>query len=804
MISEEIRQDQLNMKLTPIALAFIFFLSGVLTARGSSYYFSSVSGDDSRTTQQAQNPATPWKTLAKLNAFFNSLKPGDFVYLERGSVFTGSLQVTQSGTAGNPIVFSAYGTGNPPSINGFTTLTGWVSVGGNIWQSTCNGCGVRVNTVAVADSVQAMGRYPNSDAPNGGYAIVQQHSGTNSITDANLTKSGFNWTGADLVIRKNNYVIERDSILLHSGGTITYKTGSAIVPTDKFGYFIQNSLKTLDKNGEWYYDPRSRKMNMYWISNPSAISIRASMVDTLVNISRKQYISFNGILFQGSNREGIYLFQAGNINFTNCSIRFSGLNGVKVIQSNDMVFDGVTIEYSNNNGIDLDGSRNLIQNCNIVRTAIFPGMGNPINSYLGITIHGNNNTVQYSRVDTTGFSPIQFVGASNAIRNNLVDYFAFVKDDGGGIYTWAGDIDSATRRVGGWITNNIILNGVTVPAGTDSVVAGIAHGIYLDENTSVANISGNTVANCTAGIFIQDSHELTVQGNTFFSNSGQIVFRHNQLVGTMKNNNILQNTAVSVNDSQYIAVASSISPVGGPPPLNYFGYLHENRYVRVSAYSPFFLLAMKGLNITGNFGLWKSSYNMDWNSTELPVNFPPYTINRLIGSNLYTKGDIKTPFSNVTDGSRVIVSTPIGPVVAGTSYVTHFTLHSPDANHTLLLFLQKYAPPYTHFTPVVNVFTGTPATNNTVVFYKTTGSDPVSSLVFQMNQTDPRIYIDNIDLYLADVTPIDPKSNYRFEYNASRSPRVVALSGVYQDAGGTTYQGSLTLQPYTSVVLFKK
>ncbi|MHA4809484.1 right-handed parallel beta-helix repeat-containing protein [Flavitalea flava] len=791
------------MKFIRIILTSILFLSVIFYARGSNYYFSSASGDDSRTPQQAQQQATPWKTLAKLNAFFSSLKAGDTVYLQAGGVFTGILRITQSGAAGRPIVLAAYGTGAAPSINGFTTLTNWVSVGGNIWQSPCTGCGVGVNMVTVSDSSQPMGRYPNSDAPNGGYARVQQHTDLTSITDVNLGK-GPNWAGADLVLRKNRYVIERDLILSHSGNTIKYQSTSTNAATDKFGYFIQNNVKTLDKNGEWYYDPATRKMNMYWSTSPAAISIKASMVDTLVNITRRSYISFRGILFQGSNKAGVYLFQAGNINFTNCSIRFSGLDGVNSIQSNDLTFQGVTIEYSNNNGLDLNGARNLVQDSRILRTGSFPGMGNATQSYLGITLRGDNNTIQYNKIDTTGYSPIEFVGASNAIRYNLIDYFAFVKDDGGGIYTWSGDIDSATRRTTGWITGNIVLNGVTCPAGTDSAHAGIAIGIYLDVNTGVANISGNTVANCTQGLYIQDSHELTIQGNTLFNNTGQIGLRHAIAAGAFRNNNFTGNIAVSLKDSQYIIQASSVAPITGPPLLTSFAYMHDNKFARISGNSPFFLLAAQGLNVTGTFGLWKSAYNMDWNSKELPVNFQPYTINKLIGSNLYTKGDIITQFLKALPGSRVIVNAPIGRVDSGMAYVSHFRLHTPDATRTLLVYLQKYGLPYTHFTPVMSIGSAAPYTDNTVVFNKTTGSDPVSAIVFQMNVTDPRIYIDNIDLYLANVTANDPKTNYLFQYNATKTPMVIALSGIYQDAGGTAYQGSLTLQPFTSVVLFKK
>jgi parallel beta-helix repeat protein len=513
-----------------------------------------------------------------------------------------------------------------------------------------------------------------------------------------------------------------------------------------------------------------------------------------------QYLVFDGILFQGSNMEGIYLLGASNITFTNCKIRFSGLDGIKAIQSNYIMIANTTVEYSNNNGIDLDGSRNTIQDSRIARSGAFPGMGNVSHSYQGITITGNNNTVQYNMVDTTGYSALVFTGVSNIIQNNLVDYFNFVKDDGGGIYTWSGDIDSATRRSTGLVTANIVLNGVTACAGTDNSVAGIAHGIYLDENTGVANVSGNTVAHCTAGIFIQDAHEITVSGNTFFDNTGQIIIRHSQVTGTLRNNEITNNIGVSNVDSQNVLVMSSIASVTSLPS---FAYMHANKYAQISGNSFFFRTAMQDENNSGSLALWKSPrYNKDWNSVQLPVNIPSYIVEQLTGENLYTKGAIITPFSQAVNDNRVIVSTPVGAIQSGASYVTHFTLYSPDNTHTLLVFLQKYSPPYTHLTPVMNVTTGMPSTSNTIVM-NTTGSDPDASIVFQMNQSDPRVSIGNIDLYAADVTPYDPDQNVLFQYNASKSVLTIPLNGVYQDAGGRTYQGNVQLQPYTSVLLIK-
>src|SRR4051812_24549776 len=90
-------------------------------ANATNYYFSSSSGDDNRSSSQAQNSNTPWRSLSKLNSFFNSLRPGDRVFLKRGDTFYGSIRVNTSGSSGSPITISAYGDGNKPVITGLST-----------------------------------------------------------------------------------------------------------------------------------------------------------------------------------------------------------------------------------------------------------------------------------------------------------------------------------------------------------------------------------------------------------------------------------------------------------------------------------------------------------------------------------------------------------------------------------------------------------------------------------------------------------------------------------------------------------
>lgn len=783
-------------------LLFSLLLCVGLSANATTYYVSSVSGNDSYSATQAQSSKTPWKTMAKVNSFFGSLNPGDSVLLEAGSVFTTSLYILKSGTAAKPIVISVYGSGNMPVISGFTSMSSWTSAGGGVWQSPCSSCGGVVNMVMIGDSSQPMGRFPNAwSNADAGYDQIQSFNSNLSITNSHIGASGHNWTGSKVVIRKNRWVIESDSILSQSGNTVTYNTGSDFAPAVKYGYFFQDNINTLDQPGEWFYNQKSKLMDVYSASNPSAMGMQVARIDTLVSFRAAEYVVLNGIAFQGANKTAISFLNSSFNTLSNCTIRWSGIDAIDITNSNGLVINNVLIDYTNNDAINAAGNYNTIQHCTIRRTGAIPGACMPLNSAIGIFLNGNNNKVQYNTVDTTGYSGISFQGVSNTIANNLINYFCFVKDDGGGIYTWSGNLDSTVNKSTGWITGNIVLNGVTAPGGTDSSVAGIAIGIYLDENTTECIVTGNTVAHCTSGIFFQDARNCAIQNNTLFDNKGQIVMRHALSSGTFGGNDVSGNYGVSRLDTEYIVEASSIGPTSA---LGSFGYMHDNHYAQLATGSYFYLMAMSNFNGTGTFGSWQTTYAKDVAlSNLLPVSFPPYTVNSLIGSDLYTKGNISTPFSSAPAGVRVITSAGVGAIESGYYYVLNYTMTASDNAHIMLNFLEENAVPYIKLSSVISTPTVPPSSNNTVV-WQATGTYPSALLVFQLGSNVPTLSLSNITFYHANVTINNPANDYIFQYNAGTSTMTLPLSGTYEDAAGNTYSTSVKIPAYGSVVLIKK
>jgi hypothetical protein len=104
----------LNMKhgLTVLILLGLFSVPVFLNAQANSnHYISSVKGspDGDGSAQR------PWDSLDDINRY--DLSAGDTVFFECGSSWTGTFEITASGSAANPIVFTSYGSGDKPAIS---------------------------------------------------------------------------------------------------------------------------------------------------------------------------------------------------------------------------------------------------------------------------------------------------------------------------------------------------------------------------------------------------------------------------------------------------------------------------------------------------------------------------------------------------------------------------------------------------------------------------------------------------------------------------------------------------------------
>lgn len=169
---------------TIIILSSLVFIFGVfknsISAIGQFYYVDSVNGSDSNS---GTSITSPWKTLAPVNG--HSYSPGDTINFKRGSLWTGILTINSSGVQGNPIKFTAYGTGNRPVIENPTNIAGQKKL-----------ISIRSNYVIVEGFLLRNGYYSNGVEVTGKYNIIQD-------LDISGCKVGVNLSGTNNLVTKN-------------------------------------------------------------------------------------------------------------------------------------------------------------------------------------------------------------------------------------------------------------------------------------------------------------------------------------------------------------------------------------------------------------------------------------------------------------------------------------------------------------------------------------------------------------------------------------------------------------------------
>ncbi|OLY93132.1 hypothetical protein BUE76_15470 [Cnuella takakiae] len=593
----------------------MFAVIFVQSVHAADYYFSNA-GNDARTASEARNPATPWKSIIKLNSIMASLKPGDRVLFKRGDIFYGKIRVTTSGTSSAPITYSAYGSGANPIISGFVNLTNWVNKGNGIYEVVNSKFPSCINMVTMNGLPKALGRWPNADAPLKGYMIAEA-AASGTITDNELPSSP-NWTGAELIVRTSHWTLDRFKVNTHVGTKLTFtQLSGTYKPLAKYGYFIQNHLRTLDKLGEWAYDNATKKLSMFFGSNsPANYDIQASMEEEPIDVYDADNVVFDNLQMEGGNENGIRIYSSNNAVVQNCEVRNSGIDGIAASITDNLKVLNNSIRTSHNIGIFLIGVTNnsLIRNNEIVASGLLAGMGpSSSNTSNGMRVNGTRNTVEYNVVDSSGYCGIQFTGDYTAIKNNLIRNFALTKDDAGGIYMTA---KSGSTEVGRKIWNNIIEDGIGAKEGTNLSSTQQVSGIYLDNHVSGVDVRGNSVTRCgKVGIYIHNNTNITIENNTCFDNKAQMMLNHDDSnMPQLRNIKMKNNIFVSKDPKQTVAFfytkVNDISSFGSIDSNYYSRPLDEN--VTIQGITYLYTSSQNSKNYS--FDQWRGLYGHDRNS----------------------------------------------------------------------------------------------------------------------------------------------------------------------------------------------
>ncbi|WP_319228120.1 LamG-like jellyroll fold domain-containing protein [Draconibacterium orientale] len=498
---------------------FVLFFVLLVNIGNATVYYVSASGDDANTgTSESQ----PWKTLAKVSS--TSFSPGDQILFKRGDEWSGTITVTSSGSAGSPIVYGAYGSGEKPKIYGSEEITGWTQHSGNIYKAAFND---EVEQLFIEDERMLLARTPNS-----GYHIISSSSSSTTFV-SNSLDSNIDYTGATWVGRTVAWSFFQNKVKSSSSSSITLESAADYGLTVDNGFILMDKLEFLDSNGEWYYDANSKTL-YFWApsgASPDNYKVRASVYNNGVDISNVDYVRIENLQVIQSAVYGIYINNSDYISIDNSDIISPDLIGIYMpSNSPNPILTKNYIYEANGAAIKCYGTSAVINDNIIENTGLLENINRNVlyNHGTAIFSRNNNPTISYNRITNSGYLGVYWKGQNADISYNYINGACLVLDDGGGIYTYNGYDYTQPASAGSVVANNIVLNVIGNDDGYKKKDFLAGYGIYMDNNTHDVTIKNNTVSGCPGALYLHDNGRVTVDGNVLMNsilhilNSGQV------------------------------------------------------------------------------------------------------------------------------------------------------------------------------------------------------------------------------------------------------------------------------------------
>lgn len=561
---------------------------------GRTFYVSSSGGSDSN---NGMSEATAFASVSAVNAL--SLLPGDKVLFKCGDTFRGQpLVLLSSGSDVDYIQIGSYPSGcaNRPRLWGSQPISGWTGYQANIWVADL-GTGANagkfpngINQLFVDGGRVMMGRTPNLDAPDGGYLTIDSQPTNRSITDSAMPN--VDWTGAALHIKGMRWFILNRRVTGRSGTTVTVGADLDCWGGNctGWGYFFNDHLSTLDRDGEWYYDDATHRVYVYRSAGAptdaeGSVVVRNDVRDSGGIVLGEDlgknvaYIAIDNLEIARWYMHGITTpvnqkndephhilvrrnvvrdVDADGIHFATWAFDLGSESGWR--GGHDLEFVENTIEDANHYGIsayshDTRFLRNQIRRIGMISELIASGLGCAEDAGGGFCtepgdgIHltidktaytGFNNLVRENVLEDIGYCGIDSFHRDSQFSYNVVRRACTTKGDCGAIRLFGGDDFGSTRLRHVLLAHNVLVDTIGNTDGTaPEYRTRFGFGLYIDHHAVDVQTRGNIVLGSTAdGILFQDStgtiEDSVVVGNgTDSNNAGQIDLYGDATVSTI-------------------------------------------------------------------------------------------------------------------------------------------------------------------------------------------------------------------------------------------------------------------------------
>ncbi len=642
-----------------LLIANYLILSNSILA--TNYFISSSLGNDNFT---GISVTKPWRSVGRLNK--QKLLPNDTVHFKCGDIFNGYINIKNSGTVKKQIVYTSYGDGKNPILNGTVKINGHFDEQSKLYTADIN---FQVYDIFINDKRMTPARYPNS-----GFISIDSASGKDSCYAKELNNVNIDFLGeAMLRARTIDWVYETRAIKNIRSGWLSTKAQNRYIIDKSFnnrtnngltvmypfvkgyGFFLDGNISFLDTTFEWAC--YKNKLQILLQSKEQGFDVIAVKEKTAISIDNQvQYISISNIGIKMYEQAGIKLgYATENIVIQNCT--FDNIHGCGILVDSA----GTKLDISRNifsnilgRGISLLEptytriTDNILHKIGLERAYGFTG----VNGASGIvvqnserkisidTVFANNNYIAKNRVDSCGYIGIRVDGYRNLVELNVIDYCSLTLNDGANLYCFAATSGVTHDNI---FRKNIIRNSIGDSKATPNN-PNLAFGIYLDNNSHDNIVEDNIVCNTGAtGILNNDAaYNNIIQRNLVANCKVGIGFAEWATIGKIHGIKVTDNIVVTNGISQFaISFTNWLNQTLQP------GYFNNNTYINTKS-SHFFeyntqQFPNKNSHLELSFPQWQLLSNGDANSktiTGFSTQFYNYTPRVYINDDFFNKLEI--------------------------------------------------------------------------------------------------------------------------------------------------------------------
>ncbi len=402
-------------------------------ALATEYYLSNKNGND---LNNGSSPRDAWQSLNKLNSMMESFKPGDNILFEKGSTFTGQINLKISGNENFPISFGSYGEGENPVISGSIQIKQWRLYKNKIYVADAS---VPIYNLFINSRQMILARYPNS----GYLKIGSQFSNPNSgFKDPALKQPDAYWNGCNVRIRTVNWAFEYTKVKDFSSSNIKFDKPTLYPALSGWGYYLDNKLEELDVENEWYYDEIQKKVYLFAPegADPNNLMIEGSVYDFgMFSNNILSNVIIRDLDIRNQVQSGLSFYEKkSNIQINNCIFSNQLQGGVRLFNvSYNCSIDNCRFYSINGKAIDMMTSKNIRISNNIIKNiGMIPGYGITEDAFSmsGLVIlPGDSLHIFNNYIDSIGHDGINCIGSGNVIEKNVINNCFLLLIDGGAI-----------------------------------------------------------------------------------------------------------------------------------------------------------------------------------------------------------------------------------------------------------------------------------------------------------------------------------------------------------------------------------